>query len=100
MTQRDLNRMDRWARTQAIREAATEVNGALNLFGLDASPISDILDADTDGEIDRACDALLTPECSHRRGACDHAFPPHFVRSAATEVNALRRLATQMLRVS
>lgn len=94
-TQRQINRMDYHERQQLLHTLAEELNGALNLFGADKSPISDLLAATDDREITRLIHDLLTPTCSCRRG-CDHDFPPWFVREARPAAMAFLRAWRQV----
>lgn len=100
MTQREYNKLDRWERAQAIRHAAEDLNAALNLFGSDAEPITNVTDATDERTAEREMDRLMTPECSCRRGTCDHAFPAWFVREAQPQAKALLRLVIQDMRAT
>lgn len=96
MTQREINKMtveERWAE---LRKAAGRLDKAMNLFGTDDEPINGLLDADaSEGEIERRLDKIMEPECSCRKGSCDHAFPAWFCREQQPVANEYMRLYRQ-----
>lgn len=102
MTQRQFNQLDSWERECAIRDAADEVNAALNLFGADESPIADLVTAGDESAAQRAADRLLAPECYCRRGNSycrdHHSAPAWWMAERAPVVRRLRRLVVQSLR--
>ncbi len=99
MRQQYVNKLGVHDRTVELQRVRTRISRALNLFGGDVEPVSD-LDTDDITTLDRAIANLLTPECHHRKGSCDHAFPAWFVREsgAARLLRAYRSLWLQVRR--
>lgn len=99
MKQREFNKLAFSERQEAIQLAARRVNGELNLFGADRSPIREIVEASDERELQQAVAVLEKPSCSHRRG-CSCAFPPWYIREAGPAVRALARIVRQNWRAS
>ncbi len=98
MTQREINRMTRPEREAAIYRAVANLDGRLNLFGAAEEPLAQLLDIDIPMSAMRARVAdVMTPECDHRRGQCDH-FAPWLMLEAQPAANALLRLHEQVRR--
>lgn len=99
-TQRNINKMSEWERRDAIRDAAKDLDRALKLFGIDESPIAELLASETVGEMESRLDEIMTPECSCRKGdgycSGNHSFPPWFMRKAKPEARAFSQLWRQI----
>lgn len=101
MTQREINRMSEHESRQLLRGIALELDRALNLFGVDSEPISDLLGPLTEREMETKLDEILAPECNCRRGdsRCElagHGFPPWFCERARPIANRFARTWKQI----
>lgn len=102
-SQREINRMSSWERDRLLRNLASDLNSALNLFGIDQEPISNLLKPHTEQEIEAILDEIMTPECSCRKGdsSCEsngHGFPPWFIRQAEPAAKAFLQAWKQIAR--
>jgi hypothetical protein len=100
-TQREINSMSDWERDRALREKAEQLNSSLNLFGVNQEPISNLLEAHTQKEVEALLDELMTPECNCRRGdssceASGHGFPPWFMKNAQPAAREFLKLWKQI----
>lgn len=101
MTQRAFNKLDDWDQICVVHDAARAVDRALHLHGVDASPLREIVEAQTLEEAERRIAELRTPSCACRSGErCDHPFPRHFLRQASRELSALSRVCRQYHRAT
>lgn len=101
-TKRQIDRMSKADRQDLLLNAAKALNSALNLYGVDEPPISDLLESESEMEMEARLGDIMTPECHCRRvkGAdCDHAFPAWFVRRAQAEARAFARVWKQVHRL-
>ncbi|OFW58411.1 MAG: hypothetical protein A2Y75_01500 [Candidatus Solincola sediminis] len=97
-TQRQINRMDKHDRRDALKSAAMDLDLALNLFGVDEEPIAALLAAETEPEMIDRLDDIMTPECHCEKGdsECSHAFPRWFMRQSKPQARAFERLWRQI----
>ena len=102
-TQREINRMSSWERDRYLQDRARNLDSALNLFGVNQEPISNLLEPHTEREIEAILAEIMTPECSCRKGdsSCEsagHGFPPWFIRQAEPAAKAFLQAWKQIAR--
>jgi hypothetical protein len=100
-TQREINRMSSWERDRLLQSLASHLDSALNLFGINQEPISNLLEPHTEREIESILDEIMTPECACRKGdsSCEsngHGFPPWFVAQAQPAARAFLKAWKQV----
>ena len=103
MTQSEINRMDDYERTRLLKQAVGDINSALNLFGGNSEPLSDLLASLTEQEVEAKLTEIMKPECTCRKGDkhCqeNHSFPPWFMKQAQPSAKRFLKLWKQIARV-